>query len=406
LAKGDLLVGRLFDVGDSLHRLSPAAGVFRDAALSRALHADLERARQSRRGVVRLSQAELENMFWGSVEVATNADPVELARRFLADSGVEAPVVETLLGELARRPFDESRIVVGVSDALGLVLERLAFDTGVDLERARRVLLAAWASLRERAQPPPAETPGARGDVRSAIAAFDRGRSEGRDLEQLFQQLERDLDLDDDGEPGGEELLAPDFPGVVGAVVEEFLWEMRQEHGEAAAERYASLSKFAEFGAQFGVFENLGAHELLWFTTVWLPENGGLATAEEATEALAALREFCVWCERVHDVPLATLFEQHAVAVADALPRLTEANRWRAREVNERGELFEWLGSTGERSRVRDRGGREFDVRLTAEISEHLQPGDRLRAQRRGDDSLAVFCCYPAQSAKLASELA
>jgi hypothetical protein len=403
LEAGDVIVGRLFAIGEALYRVSPAAGVFRSPELLRALTVDLEQLRNGRRGVLRLSQSELETMFWQRVDAP--GDPVGAARSFLVASGLVEASADEILAELSRVPFDESRVVVGARDVLGAILDRLAFDTEVDLEASRRVLLAAWAKLHEqerapapRPEPAEQERPA---DVREAIAAFDRGRSEGRDLDLLFQQLERDLDLEpEDYDPDAiDGAPAPDFPGVVGAMVEEFLWETERERGGAEARALAPLRAFAEFGADYGVFENLGERELVLFATVWLPEQRLLRSGDDARAMLKALRAFSAWSQETQDVPLLDAYRAQLGPVEQSLPRLVEANRWSAKSgPGTRSEIVELLSTSGGSARVRDRRGDVHEVALDARIGIALLPGDRLRSQRERDGALTVYCAYPPES--------
>ena len=64
LEAGDLLVGRIYAVGESLYRMSFAAGFFRNPSLREALLRDLEQARQTRRGVLRLSRVMIADNFY------------------------------------------------------------------------------------------------------------------------------------------------------------------------------------------------------------------------------------------------------------------------------------------------------------------------------------------------------
>lgn len=408
LEAGDVIVGRLYAVGESLYRVSPAAGVFRSVKLLRALTRDMEQLRKARRGVLRLSQAELESMFWQRVDDAASDDAVERARAFLVASGVGGAQADRLLAELGQAPFDEGRVVLGVRDVLGSILDRLAFETDIDLEAARRVLMEAWPLL---AGKPPAVAPEAPAtesrkpaDVREAIAAFDRGRNEGRDLDKLFDQLERDLDLEPepydpdaiDGAP------APDFPGVVGAMVDEFLWETERERGEDAARELDPIRAFAEFGAEYGTFEDLGSRELVLFAAVWLPERRLLREAADATRMLAALREFCSWSQESQGVPLLDAYEKDVAPMERSLPRLVEANRLcRAGSSGASSEMFEVLAMLPSGARVRERGGDEREVAIDPRIARSLEPGDRLRG-RRTSSGFELYCCYPAQSALVA----
>ena len=60
IEKGDLIVGRVFPTEDSVYRISRAAGFFRNPLLRDALRTDFERARETRRGVLRIASSELE----------------------------------------------------------------------------------------------------------------------------------------------------------------------------------------------------------------------------------------------------------------------------------------------------------------------------------------------------------
>ncbi len=407
LAAGDVIVGRLFAIGDALFRVSPAAGVFRSEHLLRALSKDTEDLRKARRGVLRLSQAELETMFWPRA-VGTHADAVELARVFLLKSGLPTQQVDDLLASLAAMPFAADRVVVGARDALGEILDQLAFETDIDMDGARRVLIAAWPQLsRDVGENARVERPGKRAgkhavDPKAAIDAFDRGRREGHDLEQLFRKLEADLELEveaadpdaTDGDP------APDFPGVVGALVTEFLWETEREQGTAAAREFAGVQAFADFARDYGVFDNMGSRELVLFAAVWLPERRVLRNADEATRMLRALRAFCGWSQTTQEVPLLDAYSASIQPLEESLPRLVEANRWCPAQADAvRSDIFEFVAARDQsQALIRDRHGDEFPVELDTRVVRALRPGDRLRAQRESD-AFALLCCYPAESA-------
>ena len=406
----DLLVGRLFDVGGTLHRMSSAAGVFREQRLRAAVARDLERARASRRGSLRLSQAELEKMFWGEPSAdGKPGDAVERARGFLLGSGVAAELADAILRELVATPFDAHSILSGGEDALGRALDRLAFESGVDLDLARQALLEAWsaqaAAMRAPVWARRATGPGEGGevDVQAAVSAFDRGRREGRDLEQLFRELEQDLGLEDEEEEEAcEEAPVPDFPGAVGAVVEEYLWDLERQGLQERAREHACLRKLGEFGTSVGVFENLSARDLLVFCTVWLPELGQLQGAADARAMLGALESFCAWCEEQQDLPLAKDFTACAAALSSSLPRASEANRLRERGADlEEGQVFEVVEIRAERLGLSDAKGGRHEARAERDLTALLRPGDRLRAAIDGRGKLRLFCCYPPESARI-----
>ena len=398
LEAGDLLVGRLFPVGDGLHRVSRAAGCFRNAELASALERDLERVRGERRGVLRLAQSELETMFFGE-ERRSGEDAARRAREVLVRGGLPAERAEAAVDDLLQRPFDPERLTPGTGDALGELLDQLAFETDVDLGAARAALIEAWTGGARNAEGPGARSGAPQRAAAEALAAFDRGREEGRDLEQLFDELERDLELEpdevDDPDP------VPDFPGVVGAMVVEFLWQTDREHGTELAARYRVLESFARFGAEYGVFENLGRRELLGYCTLWLPEQGGLASADEARATLAALRAFCAWASAEQQVELEQAYETFRAGVERSLPRVTEANA--CREGGPEGGDSRVLAYE-DGGRARDAQGHSVDLRLPAGMADWLAEDDLVRVARAEDGSWCVRCVYPPEGALLAEE--
>ena len=416
LAVGDLLVGRLFPVGDELYRISRAAGVFRSPALKEALGRDLEQARSGRRGVVRLASPELERMFFGPSPEQERRRVAAIARGVLVRGGLSGAEVEAIFARLASTPFD-GRMLPGGSDAVGDIMAELAFDTEVDLEPTRAALLELWPLMSPR--PAAAEAPGAaplqaegerRRTAADAMAAFDRGRAEGRDLEELFRQLERDLELEegsqstdathpeDDPEAG-----APDFPGVVGAMVEEYLWELERERGAHAAELQAILRKLSVFAEPIGLFEELGGRELLSFTAVWLPQWGELETPAEARSILDALDGFCSWVDERHELPLRKAYDEHTAGIRASLPRVTAANRARTERAEATaGDWFAVQEVRGARVDVTDGRGRVVTCAVPMPITAHLEPGDLIRGRTAGE-SLEVFCVYPPEARELAT---
>jgi hypothetical protein len=401
LEVGDVLVGRLFPIGDGLHRISHAAGVFRNPGLAAALTADLERAREGRRGVVRLSQSELETMFWAAkTGGVTDAELITRARTVLADAGLEPADVELVFAQLAAEPFSPQPAVLGAHDPIAHVLDALAFATDVDLEVARRALFDAWPVLARPTTDTP-QAPHEQLEVEQAVAKFDRGRAEGRDLELLFSDLERDLALDAGDEPADDD-LAPDFPGVVGAMVEEFLWETEREQGPEATGKLRVLARLSAFGAPIGVFEEISARELLSFAAVWLPEWGDLKGADDARATLAALRAFCAWTQERHEVPLRDAYESDLVALEDSLPRVAEANRHCAPSDDvTMGDVYVVERSSGGSAVVLDATGAPHEPAIAADLAGHLRPGDHLRASLGTDGRFAVYRCYPPECAAL-----
>ena len=400
---GDVLVGRLFPVGDGLHRVSAAAGFFRDQKLLSAIEADLQAARESSgQNVLHLSQLELEQMFWASGRAPEQADPSTEALGVLLDGGVAQSRAQRILAFLRASPFDPERLTPGAGDPLGEILDELAFDTTVDLDAARRTLTRVWAETRpegvERSDPDQPRS------TREAVDAFARGREAGGDLESLLRELEKDLELDGPSAvEEEEETPAPDFPGVVGALVTEFLWETGRQDS-ALEERYQCLGALSQYGERIGLAEGLDESELLRFTTFWLHERALLTDGDAARELLDALEAFCAWLETAHEIELSAAFTPTLQHLRESLPRIVEINNLMQPTApdSDTGELYEVRGdSRGRYAGVRDRAGNESDV-LPADrtLVDRLRPGDRLRA-RMTDGGLAVYRCYPPEAARL-----
>lgn len=396
---GDLIVGRVFPLPGGGHHVSRAAGVYRDARLRDALASDLRRVRREGGGHVRhVGQRDLEATFFAQ-EASEAPDPEAEARALLEEGGVPRQRVEAYLARLAASPFDPTLLAHGVGDALGVILDELAFDTEVDLDRARPVLTRTWASLAEHDPPTPDEAPAA-SDPRAALEAFERGRRAGGDLETLLATLERDLRLDDVEGDDDDPAPAPDFPGVVGAMVEEFLWETGRASAEDA-ERFGVLRALGRFAAGIGVFEDLQGQDLLRFAAFWIHEDGTLASSAEAHDLVDALERFAAWAAEAHALELG--FGRLRGGLEHSLPRLVEANRHLstvAAHVDAPGELYEVLRCDADGAcELRAREGHERRARIAPEIARWLRPGDRLRARAGPGSALEPLRCYPAELA-------
>ncbi|MBL8859510.1 MAG: hypothetical protein JNL28_13460 [Planctomycetes bacterium] len=405
-AEGDLLAGRLFPLADGSYRLSPATVRFQNAPLVEALQHDLERARAARRGIVRISQLELERMFFASGASGAPEDPVGEARALLVNAGVEKDEVEGWLEDLADTPFPEQKLRIGVDDALGPILDRLAFDSELDLDAARRALLFAWEDLRLRgagrgasltpAAPPP-RAPAGTPDVARALAQFEERRKSGAPLDQVFDQLEAELQVADVETDTDEDEV--ELGGVVEAVVAEFLWEVGETEGPERARALEKIQSFGRFAQHVSVFENLSERDLLSYAAWWLPESGELANADEARSALAALGGFCQWADETQEIELRPKYDAIIGGLTSSLPRVVEANRRRTRSTSPtEGELFEVLEIAPQGVKLRDRRGALHDAQLEADLTTWLRNGDRVRAQLHADRRLAVYCCYPPEA--------
>jgi len=407
LAPGDMIAGRIFPVGDTVFRSSPAAVFFRDPGLLEALRADFERERVRRRGVLRLAQSEIEQLFYRP-QAGDPADPVGELRALLTRGGVGSDEIDELLEALASEPFDVENPTPGAGDLLGEILDRLAFETDLELEAARVALTAAWlhitskgpgrgASLAPAKPPQPAPRPKQRSQsevrVAEALAKFDAERAAGLPVDQSFDQLERLLEISD--EPDPDELEpAPDFPGAIAALVEEFLWDLGRTEGEAAAHACEALRTLGRYAEPIGVPDNLGLKALADYAARWSIDEDLVHGADEASALVRALQRFTVWAEETGALTLepgcAALLER----IARELPRIAEANQRRTRraDVGE-GELFELIGNKNGALALRH-AGRETTLEADPLLAQWLRPGDLLRG-RVSDKRLALYACYP-----------
>jgi ABC-type nitrate/sulfonate/bicarbonate transport system substrate-binding protein len=161
------------------------------------------------------------------------------------------------------------------------------------------------------------------------------------------------------------------------------------------------MRAFGEFGADYGVFENLSGRELVLFASVWLPERKFLRSAAEVRRMLGALREFCAWSQENHDVALLDAYEKTIPPMERALARLVEAQRWCRSDGGQASTLYEVADLDGPRPTLRDSHGGCFEADLEPRLAAALEVGDRLRARRVEGGRIDVFCCYPQQSATI-----
>jgi hypothetical protein len=426
---GDVIAGRIFPADGGAHRISGAAAHVRDARVLAALKSDLREARRARRGVLRVGQRELEAMFWAAEP--GRDDPVGDARALLARGGVEPGEAEAILESLGAAPFDEQRVLHGAADVLGEVLDRLAFDTSIDLDEARRTLVHAWASLAgegpgsgPRLAPQAgraADAPGT--EVALALRRFEERRKAGEPLAALLDELELELGLAEPGENEEEEREADGDgdrppqasdeddapveagdPGEVAALVAEFLWQEERESGPAQAARHAWLRSLPQVLPGLASLEDLGRRELAAFAAAWLPDSGEIVDADSARARLASLIELARWAESEQQVPLGERLGPLFARLSESLPRIAQANQQRTREAP-RGEGRFWRVEEvrGERAQVADASGARREAQLDPALAAWLRPGDRLRGSLGPDGRLAVYACYPPEIAELES---
>ncbi len=447
LRHGDLLVGRLYPAGDGGNVASPTIAIVRSPEVGAALTRDLARVReQSAVNVLRIGQRDLEAMFFSGREdlgapestpveqgtegvPASGGDPMQEALRALQAAGLTEAMARDALRVLSSAPRDPARLVHGVEDPMAAVMETLAFESEVDLGEARAALIQAWDLISPRAVSPSrgADQGDAHGDTEGpeaghaeAVEAFARGRERGEDATALLQKLEEDLGIAGDGpEEEGAEAPAPDFPGVVGAMVDEMRWELQATRDGFDPTSLDPLQHLAAFARPIGVFEELKGRDLFQFATFWLQETGALGSDAEAQALVVALREFCEWALDAHEVDLGSEFLDALDGLETSLPRMRRANDalsaaqgapqgpppaegegegYTVLSVDEtQPEAFETSGD-----QLRPRGGGEpLTVILPEVLRPHLEAGDLLRATISLEGTASVLRCYPPEARSL-----
>ncbi len=300
---GDTLVGRLFPIpgasgleGEEF-LLSGAVACFRSKELRDALGADLARAHAAD-PTARLSPREIERLLWPVPPGGGDGPEAEL-RALLGADGLPGLRVEDL-----RRMFAEAERPGMV---IGPLLDRLAFETRVDLDRARTALWALWEETRREVSESGATPPVRRRDDErprdacAAVEAFERGRARGENLEDLFSRLERDLDLE--GEPEAEDPPDSALEGTAGnlaPLIEEHLWERSRETSPGPPACEAGLRSFGRYVSErlvppLDLLELLEPEHLRRFARDVLLPAPDPPAQQEALGTLSSVEAFLRW---------------------------------------------------------------------------------------------------------------
>ena len=402
-AAHDVIVGRLYPGAGERWLVSPAAPVMRSAAaLADAVRQDLTRLGLDRR----LQQIELEHLLLhgqhGRAFESSASAQLELAppaplehleadlEKLLTAAGNRHSAT-AISNQLARaeRP----------GQLVGPLLDQLAFDTDVDLDNARRLLLEIWnahhasdvpsteapARTDEPSGGPPGETLGER-----LVRTLDEGLEQRKNVEELFAELERmagidgDEDDDDDesseGDPRRTTTAADDEdadPGDLAPLVTEFLWESgRGEQSKGPLTLWVELQRNAPLPRTD--FETIAANDLMrLFLHVFLGAPPSQRAAAVRT-AFAELRAFYEWVAASHEVDRQSVLSECRGALLDHLDRLQAAGELLTTSVPHEqtpGLLqVEDVGKDG--FGARDDDGEHYWLRADADAVANLQVGD------------------------------
>ena len=314
-----LFVGRFVLGEGGLHHPLPGYFVVAAPGLVEALERDLN-AQRVENPRARLSQAECERLFAPFLGADTlEAAPLEHLEHRLATllHGVEGWDLERVRAELQR-------------GGAGELLNRLAFETDVDLEQLRRLLprfaeAAAGATGQAlAAQPAPLLQP--RTDsVGAALDRFDRSRRKGAALADSFRQLEHDLGLEEGAslERVTEDPLGPTEAPGYGLWLETFRWEREQGGHRVGAAEERTVREFLAFlessqPKRIEIHQLAGGHVLGFFLA-----------AEDPTHAdrrIAELVPFLRWAHAEQEAPLETLLQSLEEDLAQRLPQVVALN--------------------------------------------------------------------------------
>jgi hypothetical protein len=411
LQPGDLLVGRLFSPDGGRWTPSTGAAVFRPGKeLGEAFRTDIARIELDRR----LQQVELEHLLLRRTDQTPSPT---------ADS-VPIPPIEHLEARLEHllRQGDSQHAAVAISEQLanvarpgpilGPLLEELAFDTAVDLDRVREVLMEIWNAYHPEVvgEVPPAGAGSAEGALPEVgvldagqvpgeslgerlVRTLDEGLRQKVDVDELFAHLERlaglepgssdegenpfDREADEEEDRDGPD---PDPGGDLGPLVQEFLWENGIEDGPIAQ----TLQGWADLQRNSAVVRTdlelvTGQDLMRLLLHVYLGAMPGQRSVAVRT-AFAALQRFYAWA--------ATTFE---LSVGEALLECRGALLDQVERIDRAGVLL--TTQTGARVRpqfleVEDLGPRGFGVRADEGGNHWLEAAPEAAAELRVGDLL------------------
>ena len=369
LRPGDLVVGRLFAEGAGRWTPSTAAAIFRPGGdLAQAFLRDLQRLGLDRR----LQQIELEHLLlqrpdfrspMAAAEPAAPTEPEEPLEHLEAD-------LDRLLGangseHSASAISQQLAMSVRPGAVIGPLLDELAFDTTVDLDAARRLLLSIWNAHHRGESAAPAAPPAAMGESlgERLVRTLDEGLAQKRDVEELFAQLERMAgieseadddeddaeaaedeasdddderddggrdDDDDEDESDGEDRAAFDAAegaeGNLAALVEEYLWEADKAQDPQAGQLRLFAALQANAALPHRDLEEITATDVMRFLLhIYL----AAPPTERAGRVLATfdqLRAFYQWAAEVQELDVGNVLAGCRGAMLDQVERLQLAS--------------------------------------------------------------------------------
>ncbi|MHC4514271.1 MAG: hypothetical protein ACYS5W_11285, partial [Planctomycetota bacterium] len=347
VAAGDLLVGRLYPDALDRHVASCAMAVQRRAAgaadLATAFRHDLRQLGIDRR----LSQAEIEHlMFRGRAgpEVAVSETPVERLEAKLDTLFRSASLsdLSTTAVSQALREAERPGVVVDP------ILEKVAFDSALDIAEVQRLLLALWGAYRDptsSSQVTRVERASGRTGSGQPVARERLGEQLARRIEEGIAQHENVEEMFAEvGELIGEDLSEPEVPlagpalgaagpsvspelddGDLPALVSEYCWETHNEssHDQAILERLVQMQR--EVPVPQLELERVTSQDLSRLLLQIYLEAAPAARAQDVAAAFAVLDRFYSWCAEAQQMQLEAVIRGCQRDLVEQVPRLQAA---------------------------------------------------------------------------------
>ncbi len=352
---GDLVVGRIYPASRGTWHPSPAIAIYRPGhAIGEAFRRDLERLEIDRR----LTQIEIEKLLLQQATHNREMTPVQDPPRLSAVAGapghrqverIEAEL-ETVMAQggapgLTTQISDSLAQTTRMGTVTAPLLEQLAFETKVDLDRVRRLLLELWNAHHAVEAPVEDAAPSGSQQVEDVSGGtlgqrlarvLDEGLSKKRDVEDLFRQLEAMAGIDGDDEDEDDALVdagraildaaegvdmgAGDFAPLV----TEYLWETKRSgtSAEGTLQLWVGLQQNAAI--PHANLEDITAQDVMRLLLHCYLRAQPRARADSVRAAYAELEQFSQWAETTQELSLKDALRGSSGALLDHLERLQD----------------------------------------------------------------------------------
>lgn len=351
LQKGDLVVGRIHPDPAGGWQPSVALAVYRPGAVLAAAFKRDRATNDLDHQDHRLSQIEIEHLLLARKPFSTQIakQPIEHLEAKLEGllKGVDSSLSPT---EISAALADAIR----AGSVIGPLLDEFAFDTDVDLENLRILLLELWSAHHagdlirppDSANPKPTAKPPvatAKDDIRkdeslgeSLVRALDRGLAEKRDVEELFAQIEamagiepevEDEDAEDDpiDDLKKRAMLEGTDRGDLSPFVQEFLWETAPKDPEVTRVLQILVDLQQNATVPHIDVESVTSQDLLRLLLHCYLAAEPAARAATVRTAFGILREFYAWVEVTQEMSLRSVLLECQGSLLDHLDRLQAA---------------------------------------------------------------------------------